>query len=68
MLRRPIDIIKNHYGDHVRSTDLSPMQIAAHHAFSAGNIQLVKVGHAPDLHLHSIDIASHMLVLCNYPL
>jgi hypothetical protein len=53
-----LDIIKNHYGDHVRSTDLSPIQIAAHHALSAGNIQLVKVGRAPDLVLHSMDIAS----------
>ena len=34
------------------------MQVAAHHAFSAGNIQLMKVGHAPDLELHSMDIAS----------
>jgi hypothetical protein len=53
-----LDIIKNHYGDGIRATDPSPQQIAAHHAFSAGNIQLMKVGHAPDLELHSMDIAS----------
>ena len=53
-----LNIIKNHYGDHVRAIDPSPMQEAAHHAFSAGNIQLVKVGHGPDAILHSMDIAS----------
>jgi hypothetical protein len=53
-----LGIVKNHYGDHVRAIDPSPVQIAAHHAFSAGNIQLMKVGHAPDLDLHSMDIAS----------
>ena len=53
-----LGIIKNHYGDHVRAIDPSPVQVAAHHAFSAGNIQLMKVGHAPDLELHSKDIAS----------
>ena len=53
-----LNIIKNHYGDHVKAIDPSPIQTAAHHAFSAGNIQLVKVGHAPDLQLHSYDIAS----------
>jgi hypothetical protein len=53
-----LDIIKNHYGEHVKALDPSPVQIAAHHAFSAGNIQLIKVGHASDLLLHSMDIAS----------
>ena len=53
-----LDIIKNHYGDDIRAIDPSPLQIAAHCTFSAGNIQLMKVGHAPDLQLHSIDIAS----------
>ena len=53
-----LDIIKNHYGEHVTALDPSPVQIAAHHAFSAGNIQLINVGHAPDLLLHSKDIAS----------
>ena len=53
-----LGIIKNNYGDHVRAIDPSPVQIAAHHAFSAGNIQLMKVGHAPDLELHSMDVAS----------
>jgi hypothetical protein len=53
-----LDIIKNHYGDDIRAVDPSPLQLAAHHAFSAGNIQLMKVGHAPDLELHSMDVAS----------
>ena len=53
-----LNIIKDHYGDDVKAIDPPPQQIAAHHAFSAGNIQLVKVGHAPDLNLHSKDIAS----------
>jgi hypothetical protein len=53
-----LDIIKNHYGDNIRAVDPSPLQLAAHHAFSAGNIQLMKVGHAPDLELHSMDVAS----------
>ena len=53
-----LNIINNHYGDHVKAIDPSPIQKAAHHAFSAGNIQLMKVGHAPDLQLHSYDIAS----------
>jgi hypothetical protein len=53
-----LDIIKNHYDDDICATDPSPQQIAAHHAFSAGNIQLMKVGHAPGLGLHSMDIAS----------
>ena len=45
-----LDIIKNHYGDDIRAVDPSPVQqMAAHHAFSAGNIQLMKVGHAPGL-------------------
>ena len=47
-----LDIIKNHYGQRVKALDPSPVQIAAHHAFSAGNIQLMKVGHARDLLLH----------------
>jgi hypothetical protein len=53
-----LNIIKNHYGDHVNALNPSPIQKAAHHAFSAGNIQLMKVGHAPDLQLYSFDIAS----------
>jgi hypothetical protein len=53
-----LDIIKNHYGDDIRAVDPSPVQVAAHHAFSAGNIQLMKVGHAPGLALHSMDVAS----------
>jgi hypothetical protein len=53
-----LDIIKNHYGDDIRAVDPSPVQVAAHHAFSAGNIQLMKVGHAPGLQLHSMDVAS----------
>jgi hypothetical protein len=53
-----LDIITNHYGEHVKALDPSPVQTAAHHAFSAGNIQLMKVGYSPDLLLHSIDIAS----------
>jgi hypothetical protein len=53
-----LDIIKNHYGDNIRAVDPSPVQLAAHHAFSAGNIQLMKVGHAPGLDLHSQDVAS----------
>jgi len=44
-----LGIIKNHYGDQVKAIDPSPEQVAAHHAFYAGNIQLVKVGHAPQL-------------------
>jgi hypothetical protein len=53
-----LDIIKNHYGDDIRAVDPAPVQVAAHHAFSAGNIQLMKVGHAPGLELHSMDVAS----------
>ena len=53
-----LDIVKNHYGDHVRAINPSPQQIAAHHTFSAGNIQLMQVGHAPGVVLHSYDIAS----------
>ena len=53
-----LDIIKNHYGDDIRAVDPSPVQVAGHHAFSAGNIQLMKVGHAPGLQLHSMDVAS----------
>jgi hypothetical protein len=53
-----LDIIKNHYGDDIRAVDPLPVQVAAHHAFSAGRIELPKVGHAPDLDLHSIDEAS----------
>jgi hypothetical protein len=53
-----LDIIKNHYGDDIRAVDPSPVQVAAHHAFSAGNIQLTKVGHASGLQLHSMNIAS----------
>jgi hypothetical protein len=34
-----LDIIKNHYGDDIRAVDPSPVQVAAHHTFSAGNIQ-----------------------------
>ena len=52
-----LDTIKNHYGDDIRAVDPSPVQVAAHHAFSAGNIQLMKVGHAPGLQLH-LDVAS----------
>jgi hypothetical protein len=47
-----LNIIKNHYGDDIRAIDPPPMQIAAHHAFSAGNIQLMKVGHACRRRLH----------------
>jgi hypothetical protein len=53
-----LDITKNHYGENIRAVDPSPVQVAAHHAFSAGNIQLMKVGHAPGLELHSMDVAS----------
>ena len=53
-----LDIIKNHYGDDIRAIDPSLVQVAAHHAFSAGRIELPKVGHAPGLDLHSIDVAS----------
>jgi hypothetical protein len=53
-----LNIIKDHYGNDIRATDPPPQQIAAHHAFSAGNIQLMQVGHAPGLKLHSMDIAS----------
>src|SRR3984957_7093518 len=53
-----LNIIKDHYGDDIKAIDPSPQQIAAHHAFSAGNIQLTQVGDAPGLELHSVDIAS----------
>src|ERR1700734_3436303 len=53
-----LNIIKDHYGDDIKAIDSPPQQIAAHHAFSAGNIQLMQVGHAPGLELHSFDIAS----------
>jgi hypothetical protein len=53
-----LDIIKNHYGDDIRAVEPSSAQVAAHHAFSAGNIQLMQVGHAPGLELHSMDVAS----------
>ena len=53
-----LNIIKDHYGDDIKAIDPPLQQIAAHHAFSAGNIQLMQVGHAPGLELHSIDIAS----------
>jgi hypothetical protein len=53
-----LNIIEDHYGEEVRALDPPPQQIAAHHAFSAGNIQLMQVGHAPELELNSFDIAS----------
>jgi hypothetical protein len=53
-----LNIIKDHYGDDIKAIDPPPQQISAHHAFSAGNIQLMQVGHAPGLELHSFDIAS----------
>jgi hypothetical protein len=53
-----LNIIKDHYSDDILATDPPPQQIAAHHAFSAGNIQLMQVGHAPVLGLHSGDVCS----------
>ena len=57
-LLRNLDIIGQHYGGFIHSEKPGSLQIAAHHAFAAGRIELLKMGHAPELELHSYDIAS----------
>jgi hypothetical protein len=53
-----LDIIKQHYGGYIHAERPGPLQLAAHCAFAAGRIELLKMGHAPDVGLHSYDIAS----------
>jgi hypothetical protein len=57
-LLKNLDIIDQHYGKFIASENLTPLQTAAHHAFAAGRIEQIKMGHAPNAKLHSYDIAS----------
>jgi hypothetical protein len=50
--------IAGHYGKDFNAESPTPQQIAAHHAFAGGRIELIKPGYAGDAELHSYDVAS----------
>jgi hypothetical protein len=57
-LIRKFNLKENHYAEDISVRDLPPWQVASHHAFFGGNIQMLKMGYLSSTTLYGYDIAS----------